>query len=176
MSKFQRIAARYVVPSTTETKLLRLAFDIEANGLLDNAVEVHCVVIANLDSDETAEYGPGEIAAALDHLLRADYVAGHQLVGYDLPLLRRLHDWTPRRDCTVVDTLVVSRLILPNLTDLDDRAAAMGDPPFGKLRGRYSIEAWGVRLGISEDRHRYRRLVTVDAGDAAAVRRRRGDL
>ena len=47
-----------------------------------------------------------------------------------------------------MDTLVASRLILPHVEDLDDQAGAMGDAPLGKLRGRYSIEAWGARLGI----------------------------
>lgn len=50
--------------------------------------------------------------------------------------------------CSIVDTLITGRLILPNVADLDDQAAAMGDPPLGKLRGRYSLEAWGQRLGI----------------------------
>jgi DNA polymerase I len=53
-----------------------------------------------------------------------------------------------RRPAPWVDTLTTARLILPNLSDLDDQAGAMGDPPLGKLRGRYSIEAWGARLGI----------------------------
>jgi DNA polymerase-1 len=148
VTKFARIASRFVVAGNQAPAGLRLVFDIEADALLEHATKAHCIVIANLDNDEIDEYGPDRIAAALDHLLRADYLTGHNICGYDLPLLRRLYNWAPRRDCTVVDTLIVSRLVLPNLTDLDDRAAAIGDPPLGKLRGRYSIEAWGVRLGI----------------------------
>jgi DNA polymerase-1 len=44
--------------------------------------------------------------------------------------------------------LIASRLILPHVSDLDDQAGAMGAPRLGKLRGRYSLEAWGIRLGI----------------------------
>src|SRR5262249_9771789 len=149
MSKFTRIAARYIVPAGARTgNGLRAAFDIEANALLDEATEIHCIVITNLDSEQIDEYGPGQIAAGLEHLARVNYQVGHNILGYDLPLLRRLHNWAPAADCTVVDTLVAGRLILPNLSDLDDRVAAIGDPPLGKLRGRYKIEAWGARLGI----------------------------
>jgi DNA polymerase I len=91
---------------------------------------------------------PNRFPAALAHLARADYLTGHNITGYDLPLLERLHGWRPKPGCAVVDTLIASRLILPNIADLDDQAAAMGDPPLGKLRGRYSLEAWGMRLGI----------------------------
>jgi hypothetical protein len=147
-SRFKRIAARYIVPASTPSSGLRLAFDAEADGFVDQATKVHCIVVANLDSEEIDAYGPDRIAAALEHLLRADYLIGHNVCGYDLPLLLRLYNWAPRSDCTVVDTLVASRLILPNLDDLDDQAAAMGDPPLAKLRGRHSLEAWGARLGI----------------------------
>lgn len=125
-------------------------FDIETDGLLDAATTVHCIVVADLDSDQVDEYGPEQIKAELEHLARADYLTGHNILTFDLPMLRRLHGWQPKADCVVVDTLVAARLILPNLSDLDDQAAGMGDPKLGRLRGRYSIEAWGARLGIAK--------------------------
>jgi DNA polymerase I-like protein with 3'-5' exonuclease and polymerase domains len=148
MSKFARLASRYIIPANTASTGLRLVFDIETNGLLDDASKIHCIVIADLDSDRIDEYGPEQIAAALKHLARANYLVGHNIYNYDLPLLHKLRNWAPKTDCIIVDTLVASRLILPNINDLDDQAAAMGDQSLGKLRGRHSLEAWGVRLGI----------------------------
>src|SRR6516162_2119486 len=149
MSKFQYLARPFIIPATDIKRGgLRLAFDIEADGLLDDATRAHCIVIADLHSDQIFEYGPTQIAAALEHLTCADYLAGHNICGYDLPLLHRLFGWAPSPDCAILDTLVASRLILPHLSDLDDQAAAMGDPKLGKLRGRYNLEAWGARLGI----------------------------
>ena len=149
MSAFTRIASRYIVPATarTTTTGLRVAFDSEADGLLD-ITKVHCIAIADLDGDQIAAYGPEQIAAALEHMARAGYLTGHNICTYDLPLLKQLYNWSPAPDCVVVDTQVAGRLILPNINDLDDKAAAMGDQALGKLRGRYSIEAWGQRLGI----------------------------
>ena len=147
MSKFGYIASRFIVAGQKPAGL-RLVFDIEANGLLDVASTVHCLVVADLDSDRIDAYGPTQITAALEHLARADYLVGHNACNYDLPLLRRLYDWAPKTDCVILDTLITGRLILPNVADLDDQAAGMGDPPLGKIRGRYSLEAWGKRLGI----------------------------
>lgn len=148
MSNFTRLAGRCITVAIVKTGGLRLAFDAEANGLVDDASALHCVVVADLDSDQINEYGPAQITAALEHLTHANYLTGHNISGYDLPLLQRLHNWTPSPDCVVMDTLIASRLILPHLDDLDAQAAAMGDPALGKLRGRHSLEAWGVRLGI----------------------------
>jgi DNA polymerase I len=148
-SPFECIAARYTVaPTTSWSGGLRLAFDIEADGLLDTVAKIHCIVVADLDRDEITEYGQTEITAALEHLGRAAYLTGHNICGYDLAVLQRLYGWTPVPDCTVVDTLIVSRLIFPHIAELDDRVGAITKQTFGKLRGRYSIEAWGVRLGI----------------------------
>jgi DNA polymerase I len=148
VSKFTYLAAPYIIRTDLKVGTLRLVFDIEANNLLDQATKIHCIVIADLDSDQIDSYGPGQIDAGLAHLKRADYLTGHNISGYDLPLLRRLLGWTPAPDCTIMDTLVAGRLILPHVDDLDDKAAAMGDPKLEKLRGRYSLEAWGARLGI----------------------------
>jgi DNA polymerase I-like protein with 3'-5' exonuclease and polymerase domains len=148
VSKFSHRATPFIIRADAKIDGLRAVFDIEADGLLDTATRLHCIVIADLDSDRTDEYGPEQIEAALAHLKRVDYLVGHNLAGYDLPLLHKLHHWTPKTGCTIVDTLIASRLILPNLDDLDDQAAAMGDPALGKLRGRYSLEAWGTRLRI----------------------------
>jgi DNA polymerase I len=148
-SIFHRLAARFIIPASAAVSGgLRCAFDIEANGFLNTVAILHCIVIADLDSDRIDEYGPEQIDAALEHLSRADYLVGHNILDYDLKVLHKLRGWAPKAGCTVIDTLIASRLILPHVGDLDDQAAAMGDPKLGKLRGRYSIEAWGFRLGM----------------------------
>jgi DNA polymerase I-like protein with 3'-5' exonuclease and polymerase domains len=147
MTKFTSLAARYIIRA--DAKLDGNTFDLEADGLHD-ATKVHCVVVVSLDGNQIDQYGPDQIPAALEHLSRARILIGHNVCNYDLPLLRRLYNWAPAPGCRVIDTMVAGRLILPNLDDLDDKAVAMGDPKMGKLRGRYSIEAWGVRLGIAK--------------------------
>jgi DNA polymerase I-like protein with 3'-5' exonuclease and polymerase domains len=136
------------VPGAAKGAGPRAAFDIEGNGLLHDATELHCVVIADLDSNRIDEYGPGQIGEALAHLSRMTYLVAHNAHGFDVPVLERLFNWRPQFDCVIVDTMIAARVILPAIEDIDDKAAAMGDAKLGGLRGRYSIEAWGARLGI----------------------------
>ena len=143
---FQRLAARFIISAGAPPERNSAVFDIETDGL--DATTVHCFVIAAIAGDRVYEYDYQHIEEGLEHLSQFDYLVGHNIVNFDLPVLRRLYGWVPAPDCVVLDTLVCGRLILPHISDLDDQAAAMGDPPLGKLRGRYSIEAWGTRLGM----------------------------
>jgi hypothetical protein len=148
---FKQIAAPYIIaPETGMTGSLRLVFDVEADGLLDAVTKAHCIVIANLDQDEINAYGPAEIGAALAHLQRADYLVSHNGIGYDLPLLRQLYGWAPSPTCKIVDTLTTGRLILPDVASFDDKVAAMTRQKSGEMRGSYSLEAWGTRLGVAK--------------------------
>jgi DNA polymerase I-like protein with 3'-5' exonuclease and polymerase domains len=149
ISVFKRLARKFIIPATAaKCTGLRVAFDIEANGLHDATV-VHCIAVIDLDADRIDEYGPDQIPAALEHLSRSAYVTGHNICGYDLPTLRRLHQWQPQSTCVIVDTMVAARLILPTLDDIDDKVAAISKTKM-KLRGRYSLEAFGMRLGIAK--------------------------
>jgi DNA polymerase I-like protein with 3'-5' exonuclease and polymerase domains len=147
-TQFLRLARRYIVAAIRKAEGLRLCFDGEGDGLVNAGTKTHCIAVEDLDSDRIDEFGPGQIDDALARLSQANCLIGHNIIGYDLPRLHRLHGWTPSEGCAVIDTLIVSRLVLANIAALDDQAAAMGDPKLGKLRGRHSLKAWGTRLGI----------------------------
>jgi DNA polymerase I-like protein with 3'-5' exonuclease and polymerase domains len=164
---FAFLAKKYVIPAGPKKPGLRVAFDLESDGLGETATKVHCIVIADLDSDQVDAYGPDQIHAALEHLARASYITGHNIANFDLPLLQRLHGWAPATACEVCDTLVASRVILPHLDDLDDQAAAIAAVKskfkgLGRLRGSHKLEAWGARLGQAK--------VGVDIDDWAQYR------
>jgi DNA polymerase I-like protein with 3'-5' exonuclease and polymerase domains len=146
---FTSLARRYIANGgTAGARGLRLAIDVEANGLLADASRIHCVVVAGIDDDSLEAYGPDQIPAALEHLVRADYLTGHNIAGFDLPLLQKVCAWSPAPMTTVVDTLITSRLVFPHLAELDEIAAAMSKCSCGQIRGSYSLEAWGARLGM----------------------------
>tara|TARA_R100001510_G_scaffold49887_1_gene48506 strand:+ start:3099 stop:4625 length:1527 start_codon:yes stop_codon:yes gene_type:complete len=70
----------------------------------------------------------------MDELAKGGQICGHNLIGYDVPVLNRL--WGTRiPQYRVVDTLVLSRLFHP---DLD---------------GGHSLAAWGTRLGFPKGEH-----------------------
>jgi len=126
-----------------------LVFDIETNGLLYDVSKIHC--IATFDTKEEKAYVFNDqddetpsIRDGINQLMEADTLAGHNIIGYDLPVLRKLSSkFSTCAEC--VDTLVLSRLFHPNLMEIDKRRQWRHMPM--QLYGRHSLEAYGYRLG-----------------------------
>ena len=130
--------------STNDEK--RLLFDLETDGLLDKVTRIWCCVTYDLDTKEIRTFGPGDVDAALDHLQSADVLAGHNIIGYDLPVLDKL--WPGRvfhGDKHLIDTLTLSRVIWPKeVMDQQDWEVYTNVPP--RYRGQHGLKAWGYRL------------------------------
>ena len=124
---FAQLARPSIMPTRDRSEGLRLIFDLESDGLLDAVTRVHCIVIGDLDSDRVHEYGPGRITAALAHLAHADVLIGHNIQGYDLPVLQQLHGWAPRSNCRIVDTLIAARIDPADLANIDAEVAALDE-------------------------------------------------
>ena len=76
---FARLARRYIIAAAGKKRGgMRLAFDLESDGLLDKATKIHCLVIGNVDDGNIDAYGPEQIPEALEHLARADCLIGHK--------------------------------------------------------------------------------------------------
>ena len=120
-----------------------LIFDLESDGLYDDVSKIHCLVIYDIQSARTFSYAPDAISNAITHLESADVLIGHNILFYDIPVLKKLHgtDFKAR----VIDTLICTRLIWPKETlyDLDDEQYQEVPP---KLKGSASLKAWGYRL------------------------------
>ena len=127
-----------------EPSINALVFDIETDGFLDVMTKIHCIAISDLNGDSMV-FGPNQILTALDRLANADILIGHNIFQFDFPAIKLLHpDWT--HDAAVRDTLVLSRLMAPNLKDIDYQNINDGFPT--KMIGRHGLEAWGMRLGL----------------------------
>ncbi len=77
-------------------------------------------------------------------LQEADAIAGHNIVRFDIPVIQKFFPWFKPKG-KVRDTIIMARLIWPNLKVLDKKAKIADFP--GNLVGRHSLEAWGRRLG-----------------------------
>ena len=129
-----------------------IIFDLEANGLLTNATRIHCIVLNYVEQNYTDSYNdesPGKgmsspVVRAVQHIQMADYIIGHNILGYDLPLIKSIY---PFFDPTgiIIDTLLLSRLYHPNLLSID-KTRAWPHMPL-QLYGRHSLESYGYRLG-----------------------------
>jgi DNA polymerase I len=120
-------------------------FDLETNGLYDEVTTIHCLVLHDLNRDQTFTYGPDSIAAGLEHLATADVLIGQNILFFDIPVIRKLYPFYTFAAARIIDTLITTRLIWPKekLYDMDTEQYTQVPP---KLRGSASLKAWGYRL------------------------------
>ena len=123
-----------------------LVFDIETDGL--KATTIHTIAIYDSDTDKIHSYndtGSGEpIVRGIQHLQDSSCIIGHNVIGYDLPVIRKLYGWFTHND--VIDTLLLSRLFHPDMLGLDKKHNWKHMPL--QLYGRHSLESYGYRLGV----------------------------
>jgi DNA polymerase I-like protein with 3'-5' exonuclease and polymerase domains len=103
----------------------KIVFDIEADGLHPN--NVWCIVAKELDG-KIHTFDNTQIHEGIKFLQEADTLIGHNIIGYDIPVLEKLYD--VKFNCKIEDTLVMSRLFNP------------------VRENGHSLKAWGWRVGL----------------------------
>lgn len=131
---------------------MELICDIETDGLLHELSKVHCIVLRDRTTGQVYDFAdqPGHRSnqEGLEMLAKADRVIGHNLQNFDLRAIRKVYPgFELKVDCDVVDTLVMSRVLWPELEPIDDQKFAHIDK---RYRGRHSLAAWGERLGVAK--------------------------
>ena len=125
-----------------------LVFDLETDGLLDDVTKIHCLVIYDSETDETVIYnnqGNKEpIVRGVQRLEDADVLVGHNIIGYDLPVIQKVYLWF-NPQALVLDTLLLSRLYHTDMMEIDKKRNLDNMPL--QLYGRHSLESYGHRLG-----------------------------
>ena len=119
-----------------------IVFDIETDGF--NPSVVNCLVI-HKDGKSIPFIGK-EIPNGIKQLA-GNIVVGHNVIKFDLPVLEKLYGYKHNPEL-VHDTLCLSRLIYPDITNsVDVKLSARGllDKSFW---GKHSLKAWGVRLQV----------------------------
>jgi len=125
-----------------------LIFDLETDGLLHDLTCIHCLVIYDVEADQTLCYndqGNQEpIVRGIARLEDADTIIGHNIINYDIPVISKLYPWF-QNSGRVLDTLVLSRLYHADILSVDKKRNWKHMPL--QLYGRHSLEAYGYRLG-----------------------------
>lgn len=135
-----------------------LVFDIETNGLLPDVNTLHCIVTQDVETGEVRAYHDsatikpcaGSLQEGIDALVAADLLVGHNIQGYDIPVLLHLED--VQITVPLWDTTIQSKVEFPDMRERDFRRRrkmqSQGKEWIpGHLIGRHSLEAWGHRLG-----------------------------
>lgn len=149
-----------------------LVFDLESDGLIGAKLsKIHCInaidrgdgreyrftdheYYQNVDGTTSTVKCPrnGDIMDGIYALHRSDVVAGHNVIGYDLPALRLVYP-----SMTILgnlherayDSLVAAKLLYPDVKDMDWANIRKKKLPqsFAAMAGRHSLRAWGIRIG-----------------------------
>jgi len=106
-----------------------LVFDIETDDL--KATKLWCIVAQDLDSNEIYRFAPHQIESGLELLKSADRLIGHNIIGFDIPSIKKLTG-VDLANKKLVDTLVLSRLFNP------------------VREGGHSLEMWGYKLNYNK--------------------------
>ena len=109
--------------------MVNLVFDIETDAL--DATKIWCVAAYDIDKEKMYVYGPEEIDEGIAFLDGADKLIGHNIIGFDIPVIKKLTG-TDLGTKQISDTLVLSRLFNPT------------------REGNHSLASWGYRLGFNK--------------------------
>lgn len=134
-----------------------LKFDCETNGLLEVLDRIHCLVIKDTQTGAVTRYNeqPGtppelRVEVGVRRLQGATenrvFITGHNVIKFDVVAIRKVYPWFNPVSYYVLDTMVIARLIYPDLHELDSKLKAKGSLP-PKLYKKHTLEAWGYRCG-----------------------------
>jgi len=112
-----------------------LVFDIEADGLYDYATRIWCIVTKDINTQEVNKYHGSSIQTGVESLLSADLLIGHNIINYDIPLLKKLRYIEEDHRFNTYDTFMYSSLLNPD-------------------RGGHGLDAWGKRLKRYKPAHK----------------------
>jgi hypothetical protein len=131
----------------------RYCFDIEANGLLKEVNLFFCAVVEDVDTGDIWYYEPDQAKEFCDKLDEANWLIGHNIIGYDIPAMTKLYGWMPKPDVVIYDTLIAARMYNPNLARHPDCPAKVWSEhkQDWKVVGPHSLMNLGYIVGEHKD-------------------------
>jgi len=109
-----------------------IVIDIETNGLKPD--KIWCIAAKPL-GEAVVSFGPNKIKEGIDYLNKADSLIGHNILGFDIPVISKLHGIDLSKTKVIKDTLVMSRLFNP------------------VRENGHGLKTWGYRVNILKKDH-----------------------
>ena len=114
---------------------LRLCVDIETNGFMPDVSKIWCMVAVDSDTGTVYSFSDYDselpsLREGLEFIGTADIIFGHNIIGYDLVVLKHLTGWMPNDNQQVTDTWILSQI---NQYKRDHK---------------HGLEGWGSKLGF----------------------------
>ena len=131
-----------------------LVFDIESDGLLDEVTKIWLIAAINVKTQESVVFSDysDKCRPLLEFFAYAEQfkqLINHNLIGFDLAVLKKLHGWKPLPEQKLVDTLLISQAL-----------------NFKRFNRRHGVQAWAESYG-----ERKVEIERWDAWDEALIER-----
>ena len=102
----------------------KVVFDIETTLTAD---KVWCIVCKH--DDTFYQFKENNLHRFEEFIKQTEEVIGHNIIGFDIPVLNKFFGYDLFKNCKITDTLVLSRLLNP------------------MIEGGHSLKNWGKKLG-----------------------------
>lgn len=102
----------------------KVVFDIETTMTAD---KIWCIVCKH--GDTYYQFKEDRLHRFAELIKQTDEVIGHNIIGFDIPVVNTIFGYDVFANCKVTDTLVLSRLLNP------------------MIEGGHSLKNWGTKLG-----------------------------
>ncbi len=116
---------------------MAMVFDIEADGLYPGVSVIWLLACEDTKTGEVFEFSDYDpelppLSEGLEFLSKQKILAGHNIIGYDLVVLKELCGWKPDKSQKIIDTWILSQMMRWKR---------------GHLHG---LEGWGKMLGYEK--------------------------
>ena len=102
----------------------KVVFDIETTMTAD---KIWCIVCKH--NDTYYQFREDKLNRFEEFIKQTDEVIGHNIIGFDIPVINKLFGYDLFKHCKITDTLILSRLLSP------------------VMEGGHSLKNWGTKLG-----------------------------
>jgi DNA polymerase-1 len=116
---------------------MAMLFDIESDGLYPGVSVVWLLTMEDSETGQVYEFSDYDpelppLSEGLKFLSEQPIIAGHNIIGYDLVVLKELHGWEPEPEQKIIDTWLLSQMLR------------------WKRGHRHGLEGWGKKLGYEK--------------------------
>lgn len=119
----------------------KYVFDLEANGLLEEADTIWCGVFKNIETQDITCIHGDDIAQKIEETVsNAEVLVGQNIIDYDLPLMEKVLGI--KYEGEIYDTFLMSMMLCPDRKKHPDCK-----------KGPHSLENWGCIFGRHKPEH-----------------------
>jgi len=94
---------------------MKLIYDLETNGLVDQVSVIWIAVVKDIDTNEVFTFSDHDkdskpLNELVPFLNRATVLIGHNIIGYDNVVMHKLLKWNPPATIKMIDTMIISQM------------------------------------------------------------------